>query len=162
VAAVEPGGEIEIWGDGEQTRSFCYVDDCVEGICRLMESDYGEPLNLGSEEMVTVNELARLIIEVSGKDGITLRHIDGPQGVRGRNSDNRRLREVLGWEPSVTLRQGLEPTYRWIEQQVASRRPLRVAAGRRAGDQPALVTNSRLPRSALASRQPAGLAGPPS
>ena len=115
VAAVEPGGEIQVWGDGEQTRSFCYVDDCVEGIYRLMVSDYREPLNLGSEEMVTVNELARIIVEVSGKDGITLRHVDGPQGVRGRSSDNRRLREVLGWEPSVTLHEGLEPTYRWIE-----------------------------------------------
>ena len=95
-----------------------------------MESDYQEPLNLGSEEMVTVNELAWMIVEVSGKDGITLRHVDGPQGVRGRNSDNRRLREVLGWEPSVTLHQGLEPTYRWIEKQVTSRTPPLAAAGR--------------------------------
>jgi nucleoside-diphosphate-sugar epimerase len=130
VAAVEPGGEIQVWGDGEQTRSFCYVDDCVEGIYRLMVSDSREPLNLGSEAMVTVNELARIIVEVSGKDGITLRHVDGPQGVRGRSSDNRRLREVLRWEPSVTLRQGLEPTYRWIEKQVTSRRPPWAAAGR--------------------------------
>jgi GDP-D-mannose 3',5'-epimerase len=95
-----------------------------------MVSDYREPLNLGSEEMVTVNELARIVVEVSGKDGITLRHVDGPQGVRGRSSDNRRLREVLGWEPSVPLRQGLEPTYRWIEKQVTSRRPPLAAAGR--------------------------------
>ena len=129
VAAAEPGGEIEVWGDGEQTRSFCYVDDCVEGIYRLMQSEFREPLNLGSEEMVTVNELARMIIDLSGKDGITLRHVGGPQGVRGRSSDNRRLREVLGWEPSTTLRQGLEPTYRWIEEQVASRRPLLAATG---------------------------------
>jgi GDP-D-mannose 3',5'-epimerase len=129
VAAAEPGGMIEVWGDGEQTRSFCYVDDCVEGIYRLMQSEFREPLNLGSEELVTVNELARMIIEVSGKDGITLRHVGGPQGVRGRNSDNRRLREVLGWEPSVTLRRGLEPTYRWIEEQVLSRRPLLAATG---------------------------------
>jgi nucleoside-diphosphate-sugar epimerase len=120
VAAVELGGEIEIWGDGEQTRSFCYVDDCVEGIYRLMQSDYPQPLNLGTEDVVTVNELAHLIIGLSGKDEVTLRHVDGPQGVRGRNSDNRRLREVLGWEPSVPLIQGLEPTYRWIEKQVAS------------------------------------------
>ncbi|GAA1598848.1 NAD-dependent epimerase/dehydratase family protein [Kribbella sancticallisti] len=119
VAAVEPGGEIEIWGDGEQTRSFCYVDDCVEGIYRLMQSDYREPLNLGSEDMVTVNELAHLVITQSGKHGVTLKHVDGPQGVRGRNSDNRRLREVLEWEPVVTLDQGLEPTYQWIEKQVA-------------------------------------------
>jgi GDP-D-mannose 3',5'-epimerase len=121
VALAEPGGEIEIWGDGEQTRSFCYVDDCVEGICRLMDSDYREPLNLGSEEMVSINQLARLILEIAGKDGVTLRHVTGPQGVRGRNSDNRRLRDVLGWQPVVPLRDGLEPTYRWIEKQVATR-----------------------------------------
>jgi GDP-D-mannose 3',5'-epimerase len=94
------------------------VDDCVEGIYRLMHSDYPEPLNLGTEEMVTINELARLIIELSGKQGTTLRHVEGPQGVRGRNSDNTRLRKVLGWEPRVTLAEGLDPTYRWIEKQV--------------------------------------------
>jgi GDP-D-mannose 3', 5'-epimerase len=130
VAAAEPGGEIEVWGDGKQTRSFCYVDDCVEGIYRLMQSDYREPLNLGSDEMVTVDELARMVIDISGKDGITLRHVDGPQGVRGRNSDNRRLRAALGWEPPVGLRQGLEPTYRWIEKQVAAGRTPPTAAGR--------------------------------
>jgi GDP-D-mannose 3',5'-epimerase len=118
VARARPGEAIEVWGDGKQTRSFCYVDDCVEGIYRLMRSDYSEPLNLGTEEMVTINELARLIIEVAGKPGITLRHVDGPQGVRGRNSDNTRLREVLGWEPGVVLAEGLVPTYRWIEKQV--------------------------------------------
>jgi nucleoside-diphosphate-sugar epimerase len=114
-----PGGEIEIWGDGQQTRSFCYVDDCVQGIYRLMESACREPLNLGSEELVTVSELARIAIEVSGKRDLRLRYVNGPQGVRGRNSDNHRLRSVLGWEPSVSLREGLEPTYRWIEKQVA-------------------------------------------
>ncbi len=114
VAAVEPGGEIEIWGDGEQTRSFCYVDDCVEGIHRLMRSDHREPLNLGTEEVMTINELAQVVIDVSGKHGVTLRHVDGPEGVRGRNSDNRRLRAVLGWEPSTGVREGLESTYRWI------------------------------------------------
>ena len=118
VARAQPGEAIEIWGDGEQTRSFCYVDDCVEGIYRLMRSDYVEPLNLGTEQMVTINELARLIIEVSGKPGIALRHVDGPQGVRGRNSDNSRLREVLGWEPGIDLEAGLVPTYRWIDKQV--------------------------------------------
>ena len=102
----EPGGEIEIWGDGEQTRSFCYVDDCVEGIYRLMQSDYPEPLNLGTEDMVTVNTLAEMIIALSGKDGLTLRHVEGPQGVRGRNSDNRQLRKVLDWEPSITAQSG--------------------------------------------------------
>jgi GDP-D-mannose 3',5'-epimerase len=118
VAMAEPDGSIEVWGDGEQTRSFCYVDDCVEGIYRLMQSDYPEPLNLGTEEMVTINQLARLVTEVAGKQRVTLRHVDGPQGVRGRNSDNSRLRRVLGWEPHVTLAEGLEPTYQWIEKQV--------------------------------------------
>jgi GDP-D-mannose 3', 5'-epimerase len=158
VAEAEPGGEIEIWGDGEQTRSFCYIDDCVEGICRVMESDCREPLNLGSEDMITINELAQITIEVSGKDGITLRHVDGPQGVRGRNSDNRRLREVLEWEPSISLREGLAPTYRWIEKQVASRRASGTAEGRhRAGDRPSGVPPS-VP-SPRAKRQSAGLAG---
>jgi GDP-D-mannose 3', 5'-epimerase len=118
VAMAEPDGSIEVWGDGEQTRSFCYVDDCVEGIYRLMQSDYPEPLNLGTEEMVTINQLARLVTEVAGKQGVTLRHVDGPQGVRGRNSDNSRLRKVLGWEPRVTLAEGLGPTYQWIDKQV--------------------------------------------
>jgi GDP-D-mannose 3',5'-epimerase len=118
VAAVEPGDSIEIWGDGEQTRSFCHVDDCVEGIYRLMQSDYGEPLNLGTDEMVTINKLARLVVEVSGKRDIRFLHVDGPQGVRGRNSDNTRLRTVLGWEPQIALADGLVPTYRWIEKQV--------------------------------------------
>jgi nucleoside-diphosphate-sugar epimerase len=118
VAQVEDGGSIEIWGDGLQTRSFCYIDDCVEGIYRLMNSEYQQPLNLGTERMVTINELAEIIIGLSGKPGLTLRHVDGPQGVRGRNSDNSRLREVLGWEPTIRLEDGLEPTYRWIEKQV--------------------------------------------
>jgi nucleoside-diphosphate-sugar epimerase len=118
VALVDDGGKIEIWGDGEQTRSFCYIDDCVEGIYRLMRSDYREPLNLGTDRMVSINELARIIIGISGKDGITLRHVDGPQGVRGRNSDNTRLRQALGWEPQVDLEEGLRPTYEWIARQV--------------------------------------------
>lgn len=119
VAKASPGDSIEVWGDGEQTRSFCHIDDCVEGIVRLMESDHSEPLNLGRDRMVTINELAQIIIGISGKPDITLDHIDGPQGVRGRNSDNSRLREVLGWEPGVALEQGLIPTYRWIEKQVS-------------------------------------------
>ncbi|MGH3005925.1 MAG: NAD-dependent epimerase/dehydratase family protein [Gaiellaceae bacterium] len=118
VARAEPGGSVEIWGDGEQTRSFCYVDDCVEGLYRIMRSDHSEPLNLGTDRMVTINELARIVIEVSGKPGLELEHVDGPQGVRGRNSDNTRLREVLGWEPEISLEDGLVPTYRWIEGQV--------------------------------------------
>jgi nucleoside-diphosphate-sugar epimerase len=121
VASVEDGGTIEIWGDGEQTRSFCHIDDCVEGIYRLMQSDYREPLNLGRDEMISINDLARLIVDISGKRDIELRHVEGPQGVRGRNSDNTRLREVLGWEPGIGLREGLEPTYAWIDQQVRAR-----------------------------------------
>ena len=127
VALAEPGGSIEVWGDGEQTRSFCYVDDCVEGIHRIMRSGYSSPLNLGTDRMVSVNQLARIIIDISGKPGIGIEHVDGPQGVRGRNSDNARLREVMGWEPRVSLEEGLMPTYRWIEEQVAGRRaPARI------------------------------------
>jgi nucleoside-diphosphate-sugar epimerase len=118
VARAEDGGSVEIWGDGLQTRSFCHIDDCVEGIRRLMDSDYREPLNLGTDRMVTINELAEIVIDISGKQGLSLDHVDGPQGVRGRNSDNTRLREVLGWEPEIALEDGLEPTYRWIEKQV--------------------------------------------
>jgi GDP-D-mannose 3', 5'-epimerase len=121
VALAEPGGSIEVWGDGEQTRSFCYVDDCVEGIHRIMRSSYCSPLNLGTDRMVSVNELARIIIDISGKPGIEIEHVPGPQGVRGRNSDNTRLREVIGWEPRVSLEEGLVPTYRWIEEQVTAR-----------------------------------------
>jgi GDP-D-mannose 3',5'-epimerase len=118
VALASPGGSIEVWGDGEQTRSFCYVDDCVDGIHRLMRSDHREPLNLGTDRMVTINELAQIVIDVSGKPGIGIVHVDGPQGVRGRNSDNTRLREVLGWEPRIDLEEGLVPTYNWIAAQL--------------------------------------------
>jgi GDP-D-mannose 3', 5'-epimerase len=121
VAMATPNGTIEVWGDGEQTRSFCFIDDCVEGIYRIMRSDYREPLNLGTDRMVTINELAEIVIDVSGKRGIRIAHVDGPQGVRGRNSDNTRLRDALGWEPATSLEDGLLPTYRWIEEQVAGR-----------------------------------------
>jgi nucleoside-diphosphate-sugar epimerase len=117
IALAHDGDAIEVWGDGEQTRSFCYVDDCVEGIYRLMHSDYREPLNLGTERMVTINELAAIIMGVATKE-LTIDHVEGPQGVRGRNSDNSRLREVLGWEPRVDLEEGLAETYRWIEKQL--------------------------------------------
>ena len=123
IAMVQDGGEIEIWGDGEQTRSFCLVDDCVEGIYRLMRSDYRQPLNLGTDRMVTINELARIILDISGKRDVSLRHVPGPQGVRGRNSDNTRLREVLGWEPQISLEEGLVPTYRWIHAQLHGEEP---------------------------------------
>ena len=120
VAVAKDGEDIEMWGDGEQTRSFCYIDDCVEGIYRIMMSEYSSPLNLGTDRLVTINELATIIIEISGKTGIGIHHIEGPQGVRGRNSDNSRIRNVLGWEPETSLEDGLVPTYRWIEKQVAS------------------------------------------
>jgi nucleoside-diphosphate-sugar epimerase len=109
--------EIEIWGDGEQTRSFCYIDDCTTGIYKLMRSDYYKPLNLGQDRMVTINQLAGIISKIAGFE-VALKHVDGPQGVRGRNSDNNRLRQVLGWEPQISLEEGLTTTYNWIEQQV--------------------------------------------
>ncbi len=109
--------EVEIWGDGEQTRSFCYISDCVEGLYRLMQSDYHEPINLGQDRMVTINQLADIIADIAGVK-IKKVYVEGPQGVRGRNSDNTRLRQVLGWEPQVSLEEGLEITYRWIEEQV--------------------------------------------
>jgi nucleoside-diphosphate-sugar epimerase len=118
LALAADGDEIEVWGDGHQTRSFMHVDDCVEGIYRIMNSDYHHPLNLGTDELVTVNQLVDLVAEIAGKS-ITKRHdLSKPQGVRGRNSDNSRLREVLGWEPQVSLSEGLTPTYRWIESEL--------------------------------------------
>lgn len=119
VAEADAGGEIEIWGDGLQTRSFLYVDECLEGVRRLMESDFAGPVNIGSEEMVTINELAQLVMEIAGKK-LRIRHIPGPLGVRGRNSDNRLIEEKLGWKPSEPLRRGLEKTYAWIAAQVES------------------------------------------
>jgi nucleoside-diphosphate-sugar epimerase len=112
--------EIEIWGDGEQTRSFCYVDDCVEGIQRLMESDYAEPLNLGQDRLVTINGMADMIADIAGIE-IVKKHISGPQGVRGRNSDNTRLMKVLNWVPRISLEEGLARTFAWIEVQVRER-----------------------------------------
>lgn len=109
--------EIEVWGDGQQTRSFCYIDDCVTGIYKLMRSDYSEPLNLGQDRLVTINQLADMVTEIADVR-IIKRHVPGPQGVRGRNSDNARLREVLRWEPNVNLEEGLKRTYAWIEAEV--------------------------------------------
>jgi nucleoside-diphosphate-sugar epimerase len=119
VALAKLGGNpvVEIWGDGEQTRSFCYIDDCVEGIYRLMRSDHREPLNLGQDRMVSINQLVDIVAAISDQKVIK-KHIDGPQGVRGRNSDNTRLKSVLGWEPALSLEEGLARTYAWIEAQV--------------------------------------------
>ncbi|MEP0763755.1 MAG: NAD-dependent epimerase/dehydratase family protein [Chloroflexota bacterium] len=111
---------VEIWGDGEQTRSFCYIDDCLTGIYKLMRSDYHEPLNLGQDRMVTINQLADIIAEIAGIS-IVKKHVPGPQGVRGRNSDNTRLREVLGWSPEISLEEGLAKTYAWIEGEVRAK-----------------------------------------
>lgn len=110
--------DVEIWGDGRQTRSFCFVDDCVEGLERLMRSEHREPLNLGQDRLVTIDELVDLVAEIAGIT-VVKRHVPGPQGVRGRNSDNTRLSSVLGWEPETSLEAGLEVTYRWIEERVA-------------------------------------------
>ena len=111
---------VEVWGDGEQTRSFCYIDDCLEGLYRLMHSDYREPLNLGQDRMVSINQLADIVADIAGTE-IEKKHIPGPQGVRGRNSDNSKLRQVLGWEPQISLEEGLSRTYAWIEKQVADK-----------------------------------------
>ena len=118
IAETPDGGEIELWGDGKQTRSFLIVDECVEGIRRLVESDFTGPVNIGSEEMVTINQLAEIIMDVAGKR-VRIKHIPGPLGVRGRNSDNHLIRQKLGWEPKLPLRAGLATTYAWIAQQVA-------------------------------------------
>lgn len=117
VAQARSGGTIDIWGDGLQTRSFLYVDECLEGSLRLLRSGFEGPVNIGSEEMVTINQLVGMVADIAGKS-IEINHIDGPTGVRGRNSDNRLIAEKLGWAPSMTLTAGLEKTYAWIERQV--------------------------------------------
>ena len=120
VALAENPGTIEIWGDGQQTRSFMYVDDCVEGIYRIMRSDYAQPLNLGTDELVCVDRLVDMVGAIAGKS-LSKRHdVSRPQGVRGRNSDNTLLRQVLQWEPSILLSKGLVPTYRWIADEIAA------------------------------------------
>jgi nucleoside-diphosphate-sugar epimerase len=117
IAKYSKNPQVEVWGDGNQTRSFCFIDDCVEGIYRLMESDYFDPINLGQDRLISINELCDLIAKIAGIE-IRKKHIEGPQGVRGRNSDNSRLREVLKWEPKISLEAGLEKTFRWIDDQV--------------------------------------------
>jgi len=108
---------IEVWGDGKQTRSFLYIDECIEGTLRLMHSDFTGPVNIGSEEMVTIDQLAEMIMDIAGVK-LKIKHVPGPQGVRGRNSDNRLIYEKLGWKPTMPLRKGLEITYKWIEEEV--------------------------------------------
>jgi len=122
VALAEDGDEIEVWGDGEQTRSYCYIDDCVEGIYRLMESDHREPINLGQDRMISINELVDIVSNIAGKKIRKRYDLTKPQGVRGRNSDNTRLREVLKWEPSISLEDGLTITYHWIAGELEKHR----------------------------------------
>lgn len=133
IAKLTGNHEIEIWGDGEQTRSFCYIDDCLEGIRRLMESGHSEPINLGQDRMVTINQLADMIADHAGIN-ITKKHIEGPQGVRGRNSDNTRLREVLQWTPQISLEEGLGYTYDWIEDHVRQKLFVKDSLASPAGD----------------------------
>jgi nucleoside-diphosphate-sugar epimerase len=118
VAEAKKQDTITIWGDGKQTRSYCYVDDCLEGTFKLMESDFTEPLNIGSNRLVTINELADMIIEVSGKRITKTYDLKAPQGVRGRNADLNLMKKVLNWQPKVSLEEGLKQTYKWIENQV--------------------------------------------
>jgi GDP-D-mannose 3', 5'-epimerase len=125
VAEAADGGEIEIWGDGKQTRSFLYVDECLEGVRRLMESSFAGPVNIGSEEMVTINRLAEMAMNIADKK-LRVKHVPGPLGVRGRNSDNRLIAEKLGWAPSHSLEEGLATTYKWIDAEV--KKPLTVGA----------------------------------
>lgn len=117
VALASDGDAIEIWGDGEQTRTYCYIDDCVEGIHRLMRSGHHDPINLGSDRLISINALAEMIADIAGKR-LTRRHVPGPEGVRGRGSDNTRMRAVLGWEPRISLEDGMRQTYRWIAREV--------------------------------------------
>jgi len=121
VAEAADGGEIEIWGDGKQTRTFLYIDECLEGVRRFMDSDFAGPVNIGSDEMVTINQLAGMAVDIAGKK-LALRHIPGPLGVRGRKSDNRLIEERLGWKPTRPLREGLERTYAWVHSQVRSQK----------------------------------------
>lgn len=117
VAEAPEGGEVEIWGDGQQTRSFTYIDDCIEGVERLMDSDFTGPVNIGSDELTSINDLARMVITISGKN-LTIKNVPGPQGPRGRNSDNTLIKEKLGWAPSIRLQEGMEKMYTWVLEQV--------------------------------------------
>ncbi len=116
VIAAEEDGTVEVWGDGLQTRSFLYIDDCLDGVRQLMESDFMGPVNIGSEEMISINDFTQMLIDISGKS-LSIQHVEGPIGVRGRNSDNRLVKERVGWSPHYSLREGMDKTYRWIEEQ---------------------------------------------
>lgn len=118
VLECKDGGQVEVWGDGKQTRSFLYIDECVEGILRLMESDFTGPVNIGSEEMITINDLTKMVIKFSGKE-LSIKNIPGPEGVRGRNSDNTLINSKLNWKPSQPLEIGMLKTYDWIKNQIA-------------------------------------------
>jgi len=118
VAELPEGGSMEMWGDGEQTRSFLYINECLEGVRRLMDSDFSGPVNIGSEEMVTINALAEMAMDIAEKK-VSIDHIDGPLGVRGMRSDNKLIFEKLGWKPTARLRDGMEKTYKWIAEQVS-------------------------------------------
>ncbi len=126
VAEAEDGSYIEVWGDGKQTRSFLFIDECVEAVRRLVKSDFTGPVNIGSEEMISINDFARLTIEISGKN-LSIRNIKGPTGVRGRNSDNHLLEEKIGWVPSLPLKKGMIETYNWVNKQVTEKPPRPVA-----------------------------------
>jgi GDP-D-mannose 3',5'-epimerase len=128
VALAEDNSEIEVWGDGLQTRSFLYIEDCVEGIHRLMRSDCRDPLNLGTDRLITINGLVDVVSEIAGKTLVKRHNLTGPQGVRGRNSDNSRVNQVLGWEPTVSLEEGLGITYRWIDGQLSRPSPVSAVA----------------------------------
>ncbi len=117
VAQAPEGGNIEVWGDGQQTRSFLYIDECLEAVRRLMDSNFAGPVNIGSDEMISINNLAQMTIDISGKN-LTIKNVEGPLGVRGRNSDNKLIKEKLGWAPSKPLKDGMVNTYKWIHQQV--------------------------------------------
>jgi nucleoside-diphosphate-sugar epimerase len=117
VLEAQDGGSIDVWGTGDQTRSFLYIDECIEGILRFVNSDFSGPVNLGSEEMISINNFTKMIIGISGKN-ITINNIPGPTGVNGRNSDNTLIREKLGWSPSQPLKDGIEKTFNWIQEQI--------------------------------------------
>jgi nucleoside-diphosphate-sugar epimerase len=119
IALAKEDEEIEIWGDGHQTRSFCYIDDCLEGLVRLMDSDYNKPLNIGSDRLVTINKLFDIIMRISGKNLRRVYNETKPKGVRGRNSDNRLIKKVLGWSPAIPLEEGLKPTYSWVKERLS-------------------------------------------